>query len=50
MIGFDAAELTRHFGLGAADIPVMLIAVGKAAGPNWPQKPRKPLAGVLEFV
>ncbi|WP_028455701.1 nitroreductase family protein [Chitinilyticum litopenaei] len=50
MIGFDAAAVAQEFGLGADDIPVMLLPVGVAASGNWPQKPRKPVAAVLEMV
>jgi hypothetical protein len=31
-------------------VPVMLATVGRAAPGNWPQKPRRPLAQVLEFA
>ncbi|HYW56127.1 MAG TPA: nitroreductase family protein [Polaromonas sp.] len=48
MVGFDADGVTREFGLGPREIPVMLLAVGRAAPGNWPQKPRRPLAEVLE--
>lgn len=47
MIGFDAAGVAREFDLGPREVPVMLIAVGRAAPGNWPQKPRRPLADVL---
>lgn len=50
MIGFDAAGVSEAFGLSAQEIPVMLIAVGKAAAGNWPQKPRRPLADVLRLA
>ncbi|MDC8757749.1 nitroreductase family protein [Janthinobacterium fluminis] len=50
MSGFDAAGVAREFGLGAAEVPVMLVTVGYAAPGNWPQKPRKALAEVLEFA
>lgn len=49
MSGFDAAGVAREFGLGHAEVPVMLVAVGRAAPGNWPQKPRRPLAEVLEI-
>lgn len=50
MAGFDAGGVVRSFGLGAHDVPVLLVAVGRAAPGNWPQKPRRPLAEVLEFT
>nr|WP_026060307.1 nitroreductase family protein [Pseudaminobacter salicylatoxidans] len=49
MVGFDAEALTREFGLGENEVPVMLVAVGRAAPGNWPQKPRRPLMEVLEL-
>jgi nitroreductase len=49
MIGFDAEGVAREFGLGSNEVPVMLVAVGRAAPGNWPQKPRRPLAEVLEI-
>lgn len=50
MSGFDAAGVAREFNLGANEVPVILVTVGYAAPGNWPQKPRKALAEVLEFV
>ncbi|MER9672486.1 nitroreductase family protein [Mesorhizobium sp. M0208] len=50
MAGFDAEGVAREFGLGRNEVPVMLIAVGRAAPGNWPQKPRRPLAEVLEIL
>jgi nitroreductase len=50
MVGFDAEGVTREFGLGPDEVPVMLVAVGLAAPGNWPQKPRRPLAEVLEIA
>lgn len=47
MVGFDAEGVARAFGLGPDEVPVMLVAVGRAAPGNWPQKPRRPLAEVL---
>lgn len=49
MVGFDAAAVTQEFDLGPDEIPVMLLAVGPRAPGNWPQKPRRPLAEVLEL-
>lgn len=50
MVGFDAQELSREFGLDGSDVPVMLLALGYPADGNGPQKPRRPLSEVLEFV
>lgn len=50
MVGFEAEGVARAFGLGANDVPVLLVAVGRAAPGNWPQKPRRPLAEVLEIL
>jgi nitroreductase len=50
MVGFDAEGVARAFGLGPDEVPVMLVAVGRAAPGNWPQKPRRPLAEVLEIA
>ncbi|HET8597182.1 MAG TPA: nitroreductase family protein [Castellaniella sp.] len=49
MAGFDADAVSREFGLAEGELPVMLLAVGRAAAGNWPQKPRRPLAEVLEL-
>lgn len=50
MVGFDAAGVAEAFHLGEGDIPALLVAVGQAATGNWPQKPRRPLAQVLEIL
>lgn len=50
MIGFDADAVHEEFGLADDEVPVMLLAVGKERPGNWPQKPRRPLAEVLDFV
>src|SRR5690606_28150335 len=50
MVGFDAEGVIRAFALAPQEIPVMLVAVGRAAPGNWPQKPRRPLAEVLEIA
>lgn len=49
MVGFDADGVAHEFGLQPNEVPVMLVAVGRAASGNWPQKPRRPLADVLEI-
>jgi nitroreductase len=48
MVGFDADGVVREFGLARNELPVMLLAVGRALPGNWPQKPRRPLAEVLQ--
>lgn len=50
MVGFDAGGVVQEFGLGSNEVPVMLVAIGKAAPENWPQKPRRPIVEVLEIV
>jgi len=50
MAGFDAEGVVREFGLAPKEVPVMLVAIGRAAPGNWPQKPRRPLAEVLEIA
>ena len=50
MTGFDASAVATSFGLGANEIPVMLVAMGRAAPGNWPQKPRRPLQQILELA
>ena len=50
MIGFDAAAVSREFGLGPDEIPVMLLTVGYAAPGNWPRKPRFPASQILSFA
>lgn len=50
MVGFEAEGVARAFGLGANEMPVLLVAVGRAASGNWPQKPRRPLTEVLEIL
>ncbi len=50
MVGFDPEGVTREFGLRPHEVPVVLVAVGRAAPGNWPQKPRRPLAEVLDIL
>src|SRR5690349_10919855 len=50
MIGFDAEAVHREFGLAEDEVPVMLLTVGPERAGNWPQKPRKPVADVLDFA
>lgn len=50
MIGFDAEAVARKFDLAPDEVPVMLVAVGYATPEKWPQKPRRPLSQVLDFI
>jgi nitroreductase len=50
MIGFDAEAVAREFGLAEDEVPVMLLSVGAERPGNWPQKPRRPVAEVLDLV
>jgi nitroreductase len=50
MIGFDDEAVHREFGLARDEVPVMLLSIGAERPGNWPQKPRRPVADVLDFV
>jgi nitroreductase len=50
MSGFDAMAVSSLFGLAENEVPVILVAMGYKAPGNWPQKPRKAVAQVLQFV
>lgn len=50
MSGFDAAGVSREFGLSPDEVPAMLVAVGTAAHGNWGPKRRKPVAQVLQLA
>jgi nitroreductase len=50
MIGFDAEAVAREFGLAEDEVPVMLLSIGAERPGNWPQKPRRPVADVLELA
>jgi nitroreductase len=50
MIGFDPDAMHREFGLAEDEVPVMLLSVGPERPGNWPQKPRRPVADVLQLV
>lgn len=50
MIGFDDEAVHREFGLAEDEVPVMLLSVGSERPGNWPQKPRLPVAEVLDLV
>jgi nitroreductase len=50
MIGFDADAVAREFELAEDEVPVMLVSIGAERPGNWPQKPRRPVAEVLDLV
>ncbi|WP_028354962.1 nitroreductase family protein [Bordetella petrii] len=50
MSGFDSAGVANEFGLAGDELPIMLVAVGRPSTGNWPQKPRRPLAQVLQVI
>jgi nitroreductase len=50
MIGFDAEAVHREFGLAEDEVPVMLLSIGAVRPGNWSQKPRRPIADVLDLV
>jgi len=50
MIGFDPARVHAGFGLGADEVPALLVTVGRPAPGNWPRKPRRPVSDVLAIV
>jgi nitroreductase len=50
MFGFDAEAVAEEFGLAEDEVPVMLLSVGRERPGNWPQKPRLPVAEVLDLV
>ena len=50
MIGFDAEAVAREFALVEDEVPVMLLSIGAERPGNWPQKPRRPVADVLDLV
>jgi nitroreductase len=50
MIGFDAEAVHHEFGLAADEIPVLLLSVGTERPGNWRQKPRRPVAEVLNLI
>lgn len=50
MIGFNFNAVSEEFGLADNEIPAMLLSVGPERRGNWPQKPRLPVADVLEFA
>ena len=50
MIGFDPEAVHREFGLTENEVPVMLLSIGPERQGSWAQKPRRPVADVLDFV
>ncbi len=50
MIGFDAEAVAHEFELAKNEVPVMLLSIGAERPGNWPQKPRRPVADVLELA
>jgi nitroreductase len=50
MIGFDSEAVSREFGLAEDEVPVMLLSIGAERPGNWAQKPRRPVAEVLDLV
>ena len=50
MIGFDAEAVAHEFVLAEDEVPVLLLSVGAERPGNWPQKPRRPVADVLDLV
>lgn len=50
MIGFNAEAVHREFGLAEDEVPIMLLSLGAKRPGNWAQKPRRPVADVLEFA
>lgn len=50
MIGFDMDALAREFELNENEVPAIVVTVGYPAEGNWPQKPRRPVAEVLEII
>ncbi|AHG18369.1 NAD(P)H nitroreductase [Chania multitudinisentens RB-25] len=50
MIGFDMERLSQEFALTDNDIPAIIVTVGYPMADNWPQKPRRPVQEILEWV
>lgn len=50
MSGFVADQVSKVAHLGPNEVPVILVAVGRAAEGNWPRKPRRPLAEQVTVV
>ena len=49
MIGFNPVAVSAVCQLASNEIPVMLVAIGRAAEGNWPRKVRRAVADVLAF-
>ena len=50
MSGFDPVAVSEAFELSDHELPVMLVTVGYPATHTWTQKPRKPVAEVMQFA
>jgi nitroreductase len=50
MTGFDAGAVHREFALADDEVPVMLLSITAERPGHWPQKPRRPVADVLDLV
>jgi nitroreductase len=50
MFGFNAEAVHREFGLAEDEVAVMQLSIGAERPGNWPQKPRRPVADVLDLV
>ncbi|MEP7295791.1 MAG: nitroreductase family protein [Burkholderiales bacterium] len=48
--GFDIDAVCRQFGIRASEMPVMLVAIGRAAPGNWPRKRRRRVEEMLVVV
>jgi hypothetical protein len=42
--------IASEFSLRPDEIPLLLVAIGRTATNNWPQKSRRPLTEVLSFA
>lgn len=50
MSGFVADQVAKVANLGPNEVPVILVAVGRAADGNWARKPRRALAEQVAVV
>lgn len=49
MVGFDPSAVQEAFDLGTDEVPVLLLAIGRAAAGNRAQKARRPIDEVVSF-
>lgn len=49
MIGFDPAAVSKEIGLGANEVPVMLVVIGKRVGQMRPRSMRFDVSRVVTF-